>query len=191
MAWSLALAMAVALPGTPPENPGRQLGGTWVSDCTPIGRDDRHGYIATVNFRGDRLGATIQMYARNTCDTPTFRIDYRGDRLQLERRGDRIAIRQRAVSITLTPQDPSVVLIYNRPGGGCGLDNWQLGIARTVAGRACGPLAFPAERATLFDSIWVTGDGNIHFAALPTRWLDNEAAVPGRPSASRFQRRGP
>jgi hypothetical protein len=168
-----------------------RLGGTWVSECLPIGENGRHGYIATITFARRHVEANVQLFARNTCDTPTLKVEYRGERLRLQSLGNRIALRQRSVSVTLVPQDESVVRIYNRPGGGCGLQDWRINVPKPVAGRDCGPFPFPTEGAALFDSIWVNGDGTISFAAFPVRWIGNADAVPAQPIPHSFRRAVP
>jgi hypothetical protein len=190
LGWALlTMHLAIASPeGAVRPGAAAQLDGSWVSDCLPIGQGGRHGYITTIRFDRDRIEARSQVYARNSCDTPTFRVDYEGRVIHLQALGDRTSLRHRALSVTLTPQDPSVVEIYNREGGGCGLRAWQIGAARSVAGRSCGPYSFPTEQSTLFDSIWTDPDGPIRFAAFPIIWIDDPEAVPAQPSENRFRR---
>lgn len=189
--WALLpIQLTVAQPQRAvPANAVTALDGTWVSDCLPIGKGGRHGFVTTITFDRGQVEATSQVYARNTCDTRTFKVAYKGRVMRLRNLGDRFSLQHMALSVALTPQDPSVVEMYNRDGGGCGLQGWQIGAAKSVAGRSCGPFSFPKEQATLFDSIWSDGKGHIDFAAFPASWVDRPENVPARPSGHRFRRR--
>ena len=149
--------------------------GSWQTGCLPIGKDGRHGFITRLEIKRGKITASSQIYAHNSCDTPTVRTDYRGKIVDM-RSGDGgvIDFDHDVIAITTTADDPEVVTIYNagKPDSGCGMGGgWQLGVARNVHGRTCAPWTFPAAGARLYERGWVAGD-QLRIGSFPSVWTN-------------------
>jgi len=46
------------------EDPKSSLSGSWTSDCLPIGKNGRHGYITRISFHADTITTISQIYAK-------------------------------------------------------------------------------------------------------------------------------
>lgn len=152
------------------------LQGTWISDCRPIGRNGRHGVVINVTIKGNRLQARAQMFATKVCDSATFKLDYRAELTTAQISDGSIALNHKVEEIALTPQAQEVVSQYNLEGDhGCGLQDWRLGVKRSVAGATCAPFSFPIKGTTLFDAAWIT-NGTLRLGAFPMTWLNTSFA---------------
>ncbi|AJY45286.1 hypothetical protein [Martelella endophytica] len=165
--------------------------GRYRSDCTPIGKDGRHGFIAEVTITGRSLAASAQNYAHNDCDIPTVRVSYEGTIAEVEQDGgERFDFVQETGPFDYALLSDDITAYYNNNSdtAGCGIDDWQTDVPRNVAGRICAPFSFPAEGTLLKDSLWIHDDG-IAFGYLPTDWSIHEA-YPQGPSVIHFLRVG-
>lgn len=181
------LGLSLALAATPyrAEAATRSaIEGSWRTGCLPIGKNGRHGFITRLEIKGRAMVASSQVYAHNTCDTPTVRTDYRGTIADVKNGAEGIVDFDHDVdAITTTADDPEVVTIYNagNPGSGCGLGGgWQLGIARAVDGRTCAPWTFPAAGTRLYERAWIVAD-ELRIGSFPNVW--NNTAPDKRPVA--------
>ncbi|HEX7849072.1 MAG TPA: hypothetical protein VF485_04985 [Sphingomonas sp.] len=147
--------------------------GSWQTACQPIGKNGRHGFITRLDIKRGRITASSQIYAHSNCDTPTVRTDYRGRIANMQAGADgTVDFDHRVDAITTTANDQEVVTIYNAggPGSGCGFGGgWQLGVARSVAGRTCAPWTFPAAGTTLYERGWVSGN-ELRIGSFPGVW---------------------
>lgn len=189
---ALSLFVIGAAPAAPTPTPRvGWIDGRWSSDCTPIGKNGRHGFIVSVTIRGKSIEATSQTYAHNNCDTPTVRVVYRG-RIVLRANGaastgsDHIVdFDHVAVAVTMTANDPEVVAIYNadNANAGCGFGGgWRLNVPRSIAGRACAPFTFPASGARFYERAWRNGL-QLRIGGFPLVWTntspDKRPTAPG------------
>jgi hypothetical protein len=153
--------------------PRRAIEGIWKTECMPIGKNGRHGFITRVEITRSEFIATAQIYAHSSCDTPTVRNDYRGTLANVKPGDGGVTEFDHVVkAITLTADHPEVVTIYNagNPGSGCGMGGgWQLGVARAVDGRTCAPWTYPAIGTRLYERAWVVGD-ELRIGSFPNVW---------------------
>ncbi|MBB5665031.1 hypothetical protein GGE68_003228 [Rhizobium leguminosarum] len=170
-----------------------RLNGEWTSDCLPIGKNDRHGYITRITIIGQQLTATSQVYAKSSCQTPTVQVNFKGELIQEQADGDRARIEVAVHSITTTPNIQDVVDHYNRDTAdqaGCGLKGWEENVPLSVAGKTCGPFSFAAEGTHLFDAVWIEGD-QLRFGAFPTIWTNTSPdKTPSKPLETAYHRTG-
>lgn len=172
----LTLSLAVpALPTASMAAARSAIKGSWQTGCLPIGKNGRHGFITRLEIKRGRIIASSQIYAHNSCDTPTVRTAYRGKIVGMRTMSDGVIdFDHDVIAITTIPDDPEVVTIYNagKPDSGCGLGGgWQLGVARSVAGRTCAPWTFPAAGTRLYERGWVAGD-ELRIGSFPTVWTN-------------------
>jgi hypothetical protein len=172
----LILSLAVpALPTASMAAARSAIEGSWQTSCLPIGKNGRHGFITRLEIKRGRISASSQIYAHNSCDTPTVRTAYRGKIVGRRAMSDGVIdFDHDVIAITTIPDDPEVVTIYNagKPDSGCGLGGgWQLGVARSVAGRTCAPWTFPAAGTRLYERGWVAGD-ELRIGSFPTVWIN-------------------
>lgn len=165
------------------------LEGHWASDCQPIGKNGRHGVAIQITIKGERMRAEAQMYATNACQTPTFKLSYRGS-IVFQRLADGSIVFDHMVrSIILTPQASDVVIQYNMEGDhGCGLQGWKINVQKSVAGKTCYPFSFPIEGTTLHDVAWLNGDA-LRLGAFPILWSNTVSAKrPTKPSSTVYHK---
>nr|WP_272213072.1 hypothetical protein [Marinicella sp. W31]MDC2879015.1 hypothetical protein [Marinicella sp. W31] len=119
--------------------------GRYRSDCLPIGKDGRHGFIAEVTITGRTLSATAQNFAHNNCDIPTVQVSYQGTITDVSAGEGRVDFVQKTGPFDYTLLSDDVTAYYNKNSttAGCGIDDWQTGGSRNVAGRTCAPFPFP------------------------------------------------
>lgn len=171
VAGTYLLALA-APPSAFAQEKTSNLNGEWTSDCLAIGKNDRHGYITRIMVSGKDVTATSQVYAKNTCQTPTVQVNFKGELVTEKADDDRTRIEYVVRSITTTPNIQDVVDHYNKDTvdqAGCGLKGWKENVPLSVAGKTCGPFTFAAEGTHLFDSIWIDGN-QLRFGAFPIKW---------------------
>ncbi|NMG66047.1 hypothetical protein GPA19_13930 [Azoarcus indigens] len=185
---SLCLLTVACLPirATATETP---IAGEWISDCHPVGRDGRHGLLTRVALSPASVQARATLYADPACTRPNAEARYQGVVLEVRAEGDgRYALEHRIAAISLTLIDAGVAAQYNaRPDSiGCGLGDWQTGIAREVSGRRCTAFRFAAAGTVLHERAWLGGESGkeqLHFGSLPLVWdadaADKRAEVPG------------
>ena len=182
-----------APPSASAQDTSSNLNGEWTSDCLSIGKNDRHGYITRIMVRGEELTATSQIYAKNTCRTPTVQVNFRGKLVTTKAGGDRTQIEYVVNSITTTANIQDVVDHYNKDTddqAGCRLKGWTENVPLSVAGKTCGPFTFAAEGTHLFDAIWINGN-QFRFSAFPTLWtVTSPEKVPTKPLATVYYRTG-
>ncbi|HVJ02892.1 MAG TPA: hypothetical protein VM662_11970 [Sphingomonas sp.] len=182
---ALAICLLIALPAESHPQPGGRTGieGRWKTACVPIGKNDRHGFITTLEVRDDLFTAVSQLYAHSDCNTPTVRTHYSG-RIHAALAHDGVIDVDHVVeSIRMTLDDADVVEAYNKPGEGCGISGgWRLNTARPIDGRTCAPWTFPAAGTRLYERMWRTGD-QLRIGSFPTVWTntapERRAATPG------------
>lgn len=179
--------------GRPPEPiPATGLTGKWESDCLPIGRGGRHGFVTRIRIDGDRIDAQSQVYTTSNCQTQTFKLTYNGEIVQRQTDDGKVLFQHRVQSITLTPQAEAVVVQYNREDGerhGCGLNGWQINVAKSVAGESCAPFSFAAEQTILHDVAWIDGDNHLRFGAFPMLWTNSSSdRTPAHPLENLYHR---
>ena len=64
--------LAVAMPAfANAEDTEPSLSGEWTTDCLPIGKNGRHGYVTRIRIAEGTITATSQIYAKSSCQTPT------------------------------------------------------------------------------------------------------------------------
>lgn len=185
-AWILSalvlLGASLPLPAAPARSP---IAGVWKTECKPIGKNGRHGFITTLEVKGKALTATSQIYAHNNCDMPTVLTTYRG-KITATAAGPAGAfdLDHVVTAITMTPNHEEVVTIYNRDSqSGCGFDGgWALGVERGVEGRFCAPFTFPLAGTKLYERAWVSGD-ELRIGSFPIVWTnttpEKRPATPG------------
>ncbi len=148
------------------------LNGQWTTDCLPIGKNGRHGIITHVTIAGDRIEASSQIYAKNSCDTPTILGKFSGSIVGKKAEDDHTDLDLAVGSVTLTLTAKDVVDGYNKSmkeNPGCASIVWRENETVSVAGKNCGPLLFPEKGAHLFDRAWIQED-RLLFGAMPTNW---------------------
>ena len=116
--WLLPLVASAAAQSTPPAR--APLAGTWKTGCMPIGKNGRHGFVTTLTASGKSLTAVSQVYAHNSCDTPTIKTIYRATILAAGEKDGAIDMDHVVDAIEMTIDAADVVAVYNRPGSGCG-----------------------------------------------------------------------
>lgn len=171
---------------------GQTLAGEWTSDCLPIGKNGRHGSITRVRINDREIVATSQIYAKNSCQTPTVQVNYRGTLSDVSVKEQYINFTHAVRAITFTPNIDDVVRHYNKAsdGAGCGLKDWKTNIPVSVAGRTCTPLSFAGEGVTLYDRAWLD-DGDLRFGNFPFLWSAvSEADRPSKPGDLILHRTG-
>jgi hypothetical protein len=186
MAFVLAPALAMlAAPQAAISAPRPAIDGVWKSDCLPIGKNGRHGFIVRLEIKGKQIAAAAQVYAHSSCDMPTVLTEYRGTIAKMRSNGDGSVDFDHVVeAITTTANHPEVVTIYNgNAASGCGFGGgWQLNVARAVDGRTCAPWTFPKAGTRLYERAWVAGD-DLRIGSLPSRWdnvtPDKRPTAPG------------
>jgi hypothetical protein len=188
--WPIAVLLALALPfsATPlaaKRAPRSPIEGVWKSDCLPIGKNGRHGFVTRLEVKGNALTATTQIYGHNTCDNPTVSTAYRGTIVATATDDDGAFQFDHVVNaITMTADADDVVATYNASeASGCGLGGgWKLNVARDVAGRFCAPFTFPAAGTRLYESAWFAG-GDLRIGSFPIVWTnsapDKRPTTPG------------
>ncbi|MDB5680163.1 hypothetical protein [Sphingomonas bacterium] len=152
--------------------PPSPLEGVWKTDCRPIGKNGRHGFITRLEVKGRALTATTQIYAHNTCDTATVGTAYRGEIVRTAIAADgAIDFDHVVLAVTMTADAPDVVTTYNaNDTSGCGMGGgWQIGVPRGVEGRYCAPFTFPAVGVQLYERAWVAGD-DLRIGSFPAVW---------------------
>lgn len=172
---ALALLTLTAVPALPVAAQTSLPQGRYKTACLPIGKNDRHGFIAEVVIEGSVLSATAQSYAHDDCDVPTVEVDYRGAIEEARRQENHIDFVQRTGPFVYTLLLPEVTTYYNAnvDSAGCALDGWETGVPRDVSGKTCAPYTFPEVGSRLKDRLWIKGD-RISFGHLPLSW-QNEA----------------
>jgi hypothetical protein len=170
------LILSVAVPALPNASMAAArpaIEGSWQTACLPIGKNGRHGFITRLEIKRGRITASSQIYAHNSCDTPTVHTEYRGKIVGSRSGGDGVTdFDHEVLAITTTADDPEVVTIYNASNSGCGFGGvWQLGVARDVSGRTCAPWTFPAAGTRLYERGWVAGD-ELRIGSFPTVWTN-------------------
>ncbi|WP_319517791.1 hypothetical protein [uncultured Martelella sp.] len=162
--------------------------GHFRTECLPIGKNDRHGFIAEIRIEGRDISAFAQSYAHNDCDVPTVQVDYRGTITAATGKDDRVDFTQETGRFLYTLLADDVTTYYNANAdtAGCGIDDWQTDAPRDVTGRTCAPNSFPEAGTVLKDSLWGDDDA-IHFGRMPMVW-DAVTGYPEEPSAIRFTR---
>lgn len=192
VAGTYLLALAVPATAFAQEKPSN-LNGEWTTDCLAIGKNDRHGYITRITIEDKEMTATSQIYAKNSCQTPTVQVNFKGELVHEESDGDLARIEYAVRSITTTPNIKDVVDHYNKDTpdqAGCGLKGWEENAALSVAGKTCGPFSFAAEGTHLFDTIWIEGN-QLRFGAFPTVWTNTSPEkAPSKPSETAYHRTG-
>jgi len=184
---------AVATEAT--EAADQALSGEWLSDCQPIGRDGRHGLLTRVALGPGSVQARATLYADPACTKPSAEARYEGALLEVRAEGDgRHAFEHRVTTISLTLTDTQVAAQYNaRPDTvGCGLSDWQPGIARDISGRHCTAFRFAATGTVLHERAWLSGEPGkeqLHFGSLPLAWdADSAEKRAETPSPVAFRR---
>jgi hypothetical protein len=148
------------------------LQGEWTTDCLPIGKNGRHGYVTRISIREGELRGTSQIYAKASCQTPTVQVNYTGSIREDSAINDVVAIQNIVGAITMTLNIRDVVDHYNgKTDDGCGLTGWQENIPVSVAGKTCGEITFAAAGDRLFDAAWVDGN-RLRFGAFPKGWTN-------------------
>lgn len=177
------LAAPVAPPAPPP------IAGTWRTGCMPIGRNGRHGMITTLTATAKTLTAVSQVYAHNSCDTPTIRTTFRARITRAAESGGAIDLDQVVDAIEMTVDAPDVITVYNKPGSGCGFGGgWQQGQSRAVDGRNCAPFAFPVRGTRLYERVWIDRD-RLRLGSFPIVWANTSPERrPTTPGAMTFER---
>ena len=186
--WALS-ALALVFAGSPPlsaaPSPKARIAGMWKTECKPIGKNGRHGFITRLEVKGRALTATTQIYAHNNCDIPTVRTIYRGTMTVVAEGPDgAIDFDHIVKAITMTPDHEEVVTAYNGGGqSGCGYGGgWTLGVARGVEGRYCAPFTFPVAGTKLYERAWVSGN-ELRIGSFPVVWTniapDKRPTAPG------------
>jgi hypothetical protein len=168
------------------------LSGEWTTDCLPIGKNDRHGYISHVMIKDGTIEATSQIYAKNNCETPTVKVQYKGKLSEGPAKDGYIDFSQEVGDITFTLNSDDVSKFYNKDakGAGCGLSDWKTNQPVSVAGRTCAPFSFAGAGTTLFDRAWVGGN-QLRFGNFPSKWdATEEVQRPTAPSKTVFYRTG-
>jgi hypothetical protein len=184
-AIALILAEPPSAPATSP------LEGAWKTACVPMWPNVRQGMIVTVTFTGETIDITSQVYAHDSCDTPTILIEMHGTILRTDPADGGVTFDYAAETFEMTLEAPDVVDTYNKPNSGCGLGGgWVLGQRRNVAGWNCPPIRFPVTGTRFYDRAWITGDTlrvGITAAALVNITPDKRPAVPGSPTFTRVE----
>lgn len=168
------------------------LTGEWTTDCLPIGKNGRHGYVTRVRVDGGEIRATSQIFAKSSCETPTVLVNYVGTLSDISSEGDHVDFSHRVELLSFTPNHEDVVTQYNRDpdGAGCGLTGWKLGVEVSVAGRRCAPFSFAGESVTLYDRAWIDGNA-LRFGNFPSVWSAVSASErPSKPADVIFHRTG-
>ncbi|WP_455274342.1 hypothetical protein [Rhizobium herbae] len=68
-------------------------------------------YITRITIRDKELTATSQIYAKNSCQTPTVQVNFKGELVHEESDGDLARIEYAVRSITTTPRTLSTVIM--------------------------------------------------------------------------------
>ena len=189
--YAIAIAMPVPVNASD-ANTLPSLTGEWTTDCLPIGKNGRHGYVTKIKFADDMLTATSQLYAKNTCQTPTVQVNYSGELMADESRETYIDFSHKVMKITFTLTADDVTAFYNKDfqTTGCGIADWKTNVAMSVAGRSCGPFSFAEEGTVLYDRAWTEGD-QLRFGNFPSLWTAISAAQrPHKPIEVVFHRTG-
>lgn len=164
--------LAVGTTATTPQPRLSSVMGKWISECQPIGKGGRHGIVTRVTLTDGQVEAETQMFATRECKAPVLKVSYRGTATIQQAENGPISIDHTVDQIVLTPQAADVVAQYNLGDDhGCGLDGWQINVAKSVAGRRCDPFVFPLKGTTLFDSAWVGGN-TLRLGAFPMIWTN-------------------
>lgn len=187
--WLLPLAASATAQPSPPSRPS--LAGTWKTACMPIGRNGRHGFVTTLTATGKTLTAVSQVYAHNSCDTPTIRTTYRAAITALDENGSAIDLDHVVDAVEMTVDAADVIAVYNKPGSGCGFGGgWQQGVPRAVAGRTCAPFNFPVAGTRLYERVWIDG-GKLRLGSFPIVWANTSPERrPANPGGMVFERVG-
>lgn len=160
------------------DEPKPVLSGEWVTDCLPIGKNGRHGYVITISIVDDAFAANTQLYAKSSCQTPTVKVNYYGRLIGDKPDGDHIDFSHQVEKITYTLNSDDVTAFYNThaDGAGCGISSWKTNVAISVAGKTCEPISFAAEGVTLFERAWVDGN-TLRFGNFPSLWTATDASL--------------
>jgi hypothetical protein len=168
------------------------LSGDWTTDCLPIGKNNRHGYISHIVIRDGSVEATSQLYAKNTCQTPTVKVRYTGRLVEGVAKDGYVDVSQEVGGITFTLNSDDVSAFYNKNSkdAGCGLADWRTNQAVSVAGRTCAPFSFAPAGSTIFDRAWLSGN-QLRFGNFPSKWdAIDSTHRPTAPSETIFYRTG-
>lgn len=174
------LALVLPFSATPlaaKRAPRSPIEGVWKTDCLPIGKNGRHGFVTRLEVVGKALTATTQIYAHNNCDTATVSTAYRGAIVATVTAADGAIDFDHVVTvITMTADAPDVVATYNASeASGCGMGGgWKLGVARGVEGRTCAPWSYPVAGTRLYERAWVLGD-DLRIGSFPAVWSNTSA----------------
>lgn len=162
----------------------------WVSDCTPVGLNGRHGQIVRLVITPSGIAATGQLYAHNSCDAPTIRSEYWGLIRRVSSSAARWELDYELSDVTFTILSDEVTAVYNKSAG-CGLTDWRINIPRSVAGRHCAPFDIPPHGQMLFESAWIAGE-QLRLGAFPVLSTNRSAEMrPADPGPVVFHREGP
>jgi hypothetical protein len=175
--WTMLAFAALSAPSP--------LEGVWETGCVPIGKGGRHGYVTRLTVAGKKVTVTSQLYARNDCDRPTILTEYSGELTRLTRRDGTIDFDHVVRDATMKVDAADALAMYNSgaPDHGCGMSGWQLGVARSVAGKTCAIFVMPALDATLYERAWIQGE-TLRVGSFPVEWSnttpDKRPAAPGQ-----------
>ncbi len=171
----------------------KSIQGEWTTDCLPIGKNGRHGYVTRITITDNEIKATSQIYAKRQCQTPTVQVNFAGSLIHDQDEGGQVHIEHVVGTLTTTPNIKDVVDHYNKEtsdSAGCGLTGWQENVPVSVAGKTCGPFTFAAEGTHLYDSLWVAGN-QLRFGAFPVAWTNTSAGkTPSKPLDTIYYRTG-
>lgn len=169
------------------------LTGEWTTNCLPIGKDGRHGYVSRVKIDNNAITATSQIYAKSSCQTPTVQVNFTGSLIQIRDEDEQIHIEHVVHILTMTPNIKDVVDHYNKQTddqAGCGLSGWQENIPMSVTGKTCGLFSFSPEGTHLFDSAWIEKN-QLRFGAFPVVWTNTSPEkAPLQPIETIYYRTG-
>lgn len=189
-----SLLIASIFPSLSVAQDGNQsIRGEWTTDCLPIGKNGRHGYVTRVTVSDNEIKATSQLYATSQCQTPTVQVNFTGSLIHDRDEGGKIHIEHVVRTLTTTPNIKAVVDHYNKEtadGAGCGMTGWQENVPVSVAGKTCGLFTFAAVGTHLYDSAWLEGN-QLRFGAFPVAWTNTSAEkTPSQPLATIYYRTG-
>lgn len=153
------------------KEPNSILSGQWMSDCVPIGKNDRHGQTVKIQIVNSRMTATAQIYETNSCERPTVRVNYAGVITADEFNGIYIDFQHKVEKITFTLNTDNISKYYNKNfrEAGCGMTGWKTNESRSVTGKTCAPFSFAAEGITLYDRAWINAN-QLRFGGFPSAW---------------------
>lgn len=160
-------------------NASASLIGTWKTQCTVFGQNNRHSFSSIVTINASKILIDFKMFADQNCTIHNLTSNYEGAYSTSVNYGEGSKIDFTSTEVAFTLSRQEIVDLYNDPNSldGCGIKNWQLNILQDVSGRFCRPFQMPTRGKQVYD-IFNVSNGELKFGFIPFRWNEDSSSRP-------------